>query len=45
MAERYKNDRINQRSAEEESSIDLIWEKTEKSVKKMVEEVLGFQGK
>jgi len=30
---------------EEESSIDEMWEKTKNSVKKMAEEVLGFQGK
>jgi len=44
--EQYKiglNDTL--RSDEEESSIDEMWEKTEKSVKKMAEEVLGFQGK
>lgn len=33
------------RSADEESSIDEMWEKTEKSVQKMAEEVLGFRGK
>lgn len=41
--EQYKN-RLNDilRSAEEESSIDEMWEKTEKTVKEMAEEVLGL---
>jgi len=44
--EQYKN-RLNDvlRAVEEESSIDDMWEKTEKSVKKIAEKVLGFQGK
>jgi|UniRef100_A0A2S2R9E9 hypothetical protein len=33
------------RTVEEKSSIDDMWEKREKSVKKIAEEVLGFQGK
>jgi len=45
-AEQYKI-RLNNilRPTEEESSIDEMWEKTEKKVKEMAEEVLGFQGK
>lgn len=46
ITEQYKNG-LNDalRTVKEESSIDDIWEKTEKSVKKIAEEVLGFQGK
>ncbi|KAL4103804.1 hypothetical protein QTP88_019139 [Uroleucon formosanum] len=44
--DQYKN-RLNDilRSTEKASSIDEMWEKTEKSVKKIVEEVLGYQRK
>lgn len=34
-----------QRSAEEESNIDEMWEKTKKTVKEMAEKVLGSHGK